>query len=585
MKLKIFIAIFLLTMIGLIAYSSVTKNAFAPAEYLPREALIYVQTDDLPQLIKIWNESKIKEKYLGSQNFADFQNHHLGRKLNSRWSEFEKAAGFQTDLQTISGLAEKQAAVAIYDIGKLEFVFIAPMSKEIFTATRFLQNQDNFTEEAIDDETVVYRVAVEADRGRQKQELIFTYLKGHFVLATSEKLLAQTMANLKDKSHKNRLLDESSFSALQSQIEPHTATVWVNQTALNDDYYFKHYWLMSDAKDLKNIRAGIFDFEIGDGKLIEHRKFLLSETPNISSISSAQAEQALSLVPENVPFYQLKTATSQTINESVQKTISEKREDPMPHRSKRDYEYSDYDNYKSDWHDYEYLDNVFDQNIDESEENETVERQSVKVDFFQSLQSANPSAIVHFTVPNILPAPMFIEFKQASIFNLSAPQKFNQNAFESEIEKSLAAQVMILSPEAKLLWETKSEDNLTWRELNLPIIGWNVSYVIRGNNLILTNNSEFLQEILATQNSPKMEKSISGFNEFTVLNLEQRENSFDQVFEEIANKNIADDFFTENISSLLDSISEVKRIELTRKISKNLMEERITAILKEAEIK
>ena len=88
MKLNISIAILLVIIIGFVVYSSVTQKAFAPAEFLPREALVYVQTNDLPQFIKIWNESKFKEKYLGSQNFADFQNRHLGRKLDSRWNEF-----------------------------------------------------------------------------------------------------------------------------------------------------------------------------------------------------------------------------------------------------------------------------------------------------------------------------------------------------------------------------------------------------------------------------------------------------------------------------------------------------------------
>ena len=45
-------------------------------------------------------------------------------------------------------------------------------------------------------------------------------------------------------------------------------------------------------------------------------------------------------------------------------------------------------------------------------------------------------------------------------------------------------------------------------------------------------------------------------------------------------KKAADKFFTENISSLLDSISVVERIELKRKFSHQLMEEKITAVLK-----
>ncbi len=580
MNLKIFIAILLVIVIGFAVYSSVTKNAFAPTEYLPREALVYVQTNDLPQFIKIWNESKFKEKYLNSQNFTDLKNRHLGRKLTSRWSEFVTAVGFPIDLETISALAEKQAAVAIYDIGKLEFVFIAPMNEQIFAATKFAQNQDKFTIEALEDGTNIYRVSVEADRGRQKQELIFTYLKDHFVLTTSQKLLVQTLDNFNSKSRKNRLFDEPSFSALRSQIEPHTATVWVNQTALNDDYYFKRYWLMSEIKNLKNIRAGIFDFEIQAGKLLEHRKFLLNQTSNVPTIKPSQAEEILSMVPEKVPFYRLQATNGKTINEAIRRTIFEKHEESVTPNSHNSYDYFDSGYDESDWRDYEYLDEDFDENIDEVKEDEQVSVTTKETDFSNLLQPAYPSAVIHFSEPNVLPAPMFIEFKRASIFVLGSPKQFNRSNFEAEIEKNLADQILISTPVTNLVWETKNENGLTWRELNLPMLSWKVSYTVRGNNLILTNNSDLLRDILTHQEASKIEKPADNFSEMTVLNLSEREAAFDRVFAEFSQKKIADEFFTKNIGSLLDSVSEVERIELTRRFSNNLMEENLRVILK-----
>ncbi|HEX9961656.1 MAG TPA: hypothetical protein VGB00_12020, partial [Pyrinomonadaceae bacterium] len=280
MKLKVFITILLVSLAAFIAVSQIKSEAFAPAGDFPREALVYVQISDLPALARLWNESKFKEKYLASDNFGDFKNRHLGLKLASRWEEFNEATGFSIDLESVAGLAQNKAAIALYDIGKLEFVFIAPVPEEVFAASKFVRNQSNFEAETLDDGTIVYRKAVEADRGRQKQELIFTGAKGRFILATSEKLLAQTLNNINGKASKNRLIDEPSFKALSEKTASGAATVWVNQAALNKDYYFKCYWLMSDVESLKNIRAGIFDFSIEEGKLIERRKFLLNQAPN-----------------------------------------------------------------------------------------------------------------------------------------------------------------------------------------------------------------------------------------------------------------------------------------------------------------
>ncbi len=197
MKLKFFWTIFVVALVAVFIRSQTNKHAFAPAADFPREAVLYVQIADLPALIKLWNESEFKGKYLESANFRDFQNRHLGRKLASRWQEFSDAAGFPIDLEMLGKLTGNQAALAIYDVGKLEFVFIAPVSDEVFAATKFAANREKFTEETLDHGTTIYRATVEADRGRQKQELIFTQLKGRFILATSEKLLAQTLNNIK----------------------------------------------------------------------------------------------------------------------------------------------------------------------------------------------------------------------------------------------------------------------------------------------------------------------------------------------------------------------------------------------------
>ena len=204
MKVKISIAVSAFLLLALITFSQIENKPFAPAKDFPRNALIYAQIADLPAVIKLWNESEFKETYTESENFLDFKNRHLGRKLASRWDEFNTATGFSIDLETVAKLANNQAAVAVYDIGKLEFVFIAPVSDELFAATKFFQNRDQFTAETLSDGTEIRRATVRADRGRQPQELIFANVKNRFILATSEKLFAQTLNNINGANGKNR---------------------------------------------------------------------------------------------------------------------------------------------------------------------------------------------------------------------------------------------------------------------------------------------------------------------------------------------------------------------------------------------
>jgi hypothetical protein len=574
MKLKIVIAVISVSILALIALSQIKRKPFAPAEDFPREALVYAQIADLPAFIRLWNESNFKEKYLESENFQDFKNRHLGLKLASRWQEFSDATGFPIDFEVLSGLTKTSATLAVYDIGKLDFVFIAPVSDEVFAATKFVQNQDKFQAETLNDETTIYRAKVEADRGRQKQELIFTHAKGRFILTTSEKLLTQTLANINAKVGKNSLADELSFKILSEKIEPRVAAVWVNQTALNEDYYFKRYWLMPDAERLKNIRAGIFDFSMEEGKLIERRKFLLTGNADFPVIKSA--EKSLAYLHPNIPFYRLQAASDQTVDVAVQDTLFERTEISPETKSQKRYRYSSF-NYSDDFSssDYYHLSENFDETIDHVEEKMLVNTNQTEIKFADFLKVAAPQSVLTFTEPKIAPAPLFVEFRRATIFNLKLPAAFNREAFELAIEKKFSAQMMISAPDAQLKWETKSENDRVWREINLPMTGWKASYAIRDNELILTNNSDFLHEIISAHNLRRNEKTSFPATELTVLNLEQRETAYDRVFDELARKKAVYDFFTGNIKSLLDSISDVKKIEVRKNYSHNFLDEEI----------
>lgn len=571
MKKKFFIFVFTVCAVSLIAYSQLKTEAFAPAKDFPRGALVYVQIEDLPAFIKLWNESEIKKDYLESQNFGEFSNRHLGRKLASRLREFNTAAGFDFDLETLSGFSQNRAAVALYDVGKLEFVFIAPASDEIFRATKLFQLKDKFASETLDDGTEIFRLAVEADRGRQKQELIFTHLQDRMIIATSEKLLAQTLDNINENKSKNRLIDEPDFAELNGKITTHTASVWLNQIALNEDYYFRRYWLMSEVEDLKNIRAGVFDFEIAEDKFIEHRKFLLKESENIAPIDAETARNILSFAPENMPFYHLKMATPKTLDEAVRKTIFP-RQTIAKKSLNRSYGY--YSSDDDDYNNYSEPGEKFDEAIDDDEEDFAVAENETKIDLSTALSPANPQAVLTFAEPEILPEPRFVNFKCAAVFSLKSPENFNRQLFETAIANEFLKIVVIKNSGAQIKWETVSENNLSHRELKLPMLGFSINYHLRGNILILTDDGGFLSDILFAEKIEK--KTDFEFVELTVINLAERENAFENVFGEIAGNTPSDNFFTGNISSLFDSVKDIKKIEVRKKHLKKIMEEEVS---------
>lgn len=583
MKLKFFISSLVVASIALAVYSASRQSAFKPAEDFPRGALVYVQVADLPALVKLWNESGFKEKYTESENFKDFKNRHLGLKLASRRAEFNAASGFPVDLDALGGLGEKRASLALYDIGKLEFVFIAPVSDEVFAATKFAMNRDNFEEQTLESGTIVYRAKVKADRGRQKQELIFADVKGRFVLATSEKLLAQTLNNINGNAGKNRLTDEPTFKSLAEKVEPRIATVWVNQTALADDYYFKRYWLMSDALNLKNIRAGVFDFSMEERKIVERRKFLLKEKTDSVPIDAARRAETLAFLPETIPFYRLQKASPKLTSQAIDNTLFERGETVQKYEKQNISYTSSFDDFGDDssYRDYSYLSENFDETIDETSERDdgkTIERRDAKTDFSRFFSAANPQAVLTFTEPKVLqPAPLFVEFNRAAIFNLSAPAAFRREEFEAATAKKFSEKATVSSSGVRLNWETKIENDFEWRTLSLPMSDFSVNYAVRGNLLVLTNDAELLRKIIENRNPQMIENPVAALSELTVINLDQTENAYTKIFAELAKRGAADDFFTGNVASLLASVSDIKKIEIKRNGSNEFLDETITA--------
>ncbi len=105
------------------------------------------------------------------------------------------------------------------------------------------------------------------------------------------------------------------------------------------------------------------------------------------------------------------------------------------------------------------------------------------------------------------------------------------------------------------------------------MLGFTVNYVLRGNILILTDDERFLSDIFSAE---KDKKPKSDFAELTVINLAERENAFENVFGKIKEITEFDDFFTGNISSLFDSIKDIKKIEVGKKYQNKIIEEEIS---------
>jgi hypothetical protein len=605
------------------------SRGFDLASDFPRGAIVYAQFKDLPAAIKQWDESPLKERYLNSVNYQKMWSRHLANKLFSRWEEFNEATGFSLSLSAFGAVADNRAAIAVYDIGRLDLVVIAPLSDAKFAATQFFQNKGNFEESEAPGGAIYYVSDVEADKGRQKQQIGFAQLKGRFVLATSEKLLLRAIANIGANigghAEKDRMTDEPSFQTLSKSTTPHFMTVWVNQTQLNDDWYFKRYWAMRNAEDLKHFRAGIFDLELQDDRWVERREFLLDgRAPNPGAALSKQSlEQIERIIPSDAPFAQIR-AVGGGQNEAVEivrdalfdgkiDAAKGKRHRGWSHYYGSDFEVADEEGDSNGGSRYSYLSD--DYNLDVDDPDAAGERGAGEIDdaairlkgvekfssaLGSALQAASPSVAAKIAEPHAVEGPLFAEFRRAAIIALDNPPALERAALERAITGLAASRLMIAGAPASFEWNDRSANGAEWREMRLPMLGRAVGYGLRGRHLIMSNDTELLASLMTGVQSKRDMQTPSPVHELTVIRLSERRTAFDQIFAKLDEPRIkaywkerrgeevkqigpnepSMEFFSGEIAGLLDVAAPVRQIRIQRSYAGGRLREEVAAILK-----
>ena len=612
-------ALLVLICVALLVYARSgrsSKNAYSLAGDLPRGALVYAQFENLPELINSWERSQLKDRYLNSTNYQQLQHRHLALKLISRWEEFNNALGFSLDLATIGSSTDGAAAVAIYDIGQLDVLFVAPISEEKVALMQFFKSKDQFEEMEAPDGTPYYSQTVEADRGRQKQVLAFATVNGRLLLGTNEKLFLRAIANIKGRSTKDSIADDPAFKTLSRKVKPHFATIWVDQSRLNADYYFKHYWLMQNVDELKSIRAGIFDLERQESKWIERREFLTT-VPAVrsnSEMSVAELRQLYSRIPGDAPFVRLRSLVNnsnlsgkvirETLFDSPVEQDSGTRSWSWDSYSSDDfYPVSDYD---YDYDRYSHLDESYDTTIDDPYDARVTDRvepgqnplaAELERQFLNGLENvlspARPSSVAVATTPHAAKGPLFVEFRRVAVFKLQSPGNLRRELLEQTVALGAQGRLTVVNSGSQPKWETRSDAGLAWRSLNLPMLGWEICYAVKDNMLILSNSTELMKAVLESNEKPQSIISLTaGVDELTIIRFDRRRESFDDIVNVLDADTIkqrqqvdnsikgSQEFFSGNISSLLDVASDVSRIEIKRKSAGNNLQQEIVLVMK-----
>jgi hypothetical protein len=308
--------IVILLLIALIAAVSVglgwtAHQATAAAEpplssYVPSGALLYLQGKDFSSLLADWNRSPQKAEWLGSSNFEVFSRSRLFLRLRDAGKQFATAAGLRPDMNVLSQVAGSQSALALYDIGKLQFLYITHLPSANSMQSQLWQTRAKFETRNVGNTTFYVRHDPESER-----EVEFAVSGDYLLLATREDLMAgalQLMAGSKDHNIEAEPWWSQSVSAAGAAGD---LRMVLNLEKIVPSPYFRSYWVQQNITDMKQYAAAVSDLFRSSPQYREERVLLKKAAGGVTSASVPDdVSDLIRLVPEKAGSYQAEDCPS-----------------------------------------------------------------------------------------------------------------------------------------------------------------------------------------------------------------------------------------------------------------------------------
>src|SRR5262245_45998491 len=295
------------------------------ASVMPKGALLYLQTADLSALMKTWLASPVRSQFYDSASFTQFQKSGIYLKLLDRKNDFVNAVGVGLDENRLAELAGKASALSIYDIGKIEMVFVTEVPRARAIATALFKQAPQFQERSAGG-TSYYVRDVSTDGGRLNQQFCFAYVDGKLIVTTTEGLMIRAIGNIKNSGADSLLADVIALAGSASGFAAHDVTMWLDQGRLNRNRYFDNYWIHHNANgELTAIENGLIDLRITREGMTEQRWFKMGaggQGLGAGAISGEQLGALMKFAPADAQLMKpQRAASTDPLSSAVEKAL------------------------------------------------------------------------------------------------------------------------------------------------------------------------------------------------------------------------------------------------------------------------
>jgi hypothetical protein len=293
---------------GWAAYQSVPPEEPAFSRFCPAGALLYLQAKNFSGLLSDWNDSPQKQQWVKSANYEVFSNSRLLLRLKGASDQFAAAADLPPDANFLKQVAGRQSALALYDIGKLQFLYITQLSPGNSMQSALWQTRAKFETRSAGGMTFFLRRDTESEA-----EVAFAASGDHLLLATREDLMAsalELMAGSKDRSVEGEQWFARAIAAAGSAGD---LRMVLNLEKIVPSPYFRSYWIQRNITEMKQYSAAVSDLFRSGKEYREERVLLKKSTPaeeTSRSDGAAGVADLVRLVPAQASVYVAKANPS-----------------------------------------------------------------------------------------------------------------------------------------------------------------------------------------------------------------------------------------------------------------------------------
>ena len=286
--------------IGWATHGSAAPAGPALSKYVPAGPLLYMESKNFSSLLSDWNSSSQKKQWIQSDDYEVFSRSRLFLRLKGAGDQFAAAAGLPPDMDFLSQISGEHSALALYDIGSLQFLYITylPAAKSLETA--LWRTREKFEPRSAGGVIFYLRRDPES-----KREVAFAISGDFLLLATREDLIAGALQLMSGKVDRTVESEPWWLQSTGAAGQSGDLRMVLNLEKLVPNGYFRTYWAQQNITDLSQYSAAVSDLFRSSAQYREERvltrKKKLDESVTIEGLAAAADVARLS--PDDASFY------------------------------------------------------------------------------------------------------------------------------------------------------------------------------------------------------------------------------------------------------------------------------------------